>query len=592
MTIRRQLTRLVAATVLPGGIAAALLIGYSYEREVTMSEQRTMQTARALMQVVDRELAGARAALQVLAGSDHLASGDLAAFHRQARDVIADMPGDLIALADESGQIILVTARPYGTVLPKPQPSAVAQVRRVFETGRPVVSDLIDGAVSGRKIVSVAVPVRRNGTVVYYLSMRFSPERLREVLVRQKLPPGWVASIFDKQGVIVARTHDQDTYVGQKGAPKLMERISQVRQGRLETDTLEGTPVVAVFTRSEISDWSVAIGIPRASLSGYLSTPVAWSVFGTMMLMVLGVTLSHKVASQIGEAIRGLLAPAAALGRGEPVIVPRFRLVEAEEVGRELHRAAKILHDRERVLAVVCHDLRSPLNGLILNAAIAAQLASQLPGGETVRSRVAVLTDTARRMSGMVDDLLSIATSTSGGRGMLRLASINAASVLAQAVEQARPLFEKKGIELEIDVNGTLPEIRVDPDRILRVFTNLLDNALKFTERHGHVVLRAERQLDRVQFCVANSGPALSAEERDQMFEPFWQARQEDSRGTGLGMSICRSIIEAHGGTIKALPEPGMRVSTCFWLPLPVPTETAVAEAHATVDGRFDRQGA
>ena len=123
MTIQRELVRLVAATVLPAGIAAELLIAYSYERQRTIIEQRTLETARALMQAVDRELAGGRAALQALARSHHLATGDLAAFHRQAGEVIADMPGDLFALADSSGQIIVNTARPVGAALPKPHPS-------------------------------------------------------------------------------------------------------------------------------------------------------------------------------------------------------------------------------------------------------------------------------------------------------------------------------------------------------------------------------------------------------------------------------------------------------------------------------------
>jgi len=105
---------------------------------------------------------------------------------------------------------------------------------------------------------------------------------------------------------------------------------------------------------------------------------------------------------------------------------------------------------------------------------------------------------------------------------------------------------------------------------VLRVFANLLDNALKFTDRPGCVVLRAEADPARVRFCVAKSGTALSAAELKRMFQPFWQAGQEDRRGSGLGLSICRSIIEAHGGTIWAEPEPGKRVRICFAVPLPV----------------------
>jgi signal transduction histidine kinase len=76
------------------------------------------------------------------------------------------------------------------------------------------------------------------------------------------------------------------------------------------------------------------------------------------------------------------------------------------------------------------------------------------------------------------------------------------------------------------------------------------------------------------------------------MFEPFWQSGHTDSRGAGLGMSICRSIIEAHGGTIQALPEPGKRVSICIWLPLAIPAGPDVAKTNAAVDGALNQQEA
>ena len=104
MTIQRQLVRLVAVSVIPAAIAAALLIGYSYDRHRALVEDRTLDVARALAQAVDRELARNQAALLVLATSPYLTSGDLAAFHLQAQDAIRDLPGDNFVLSDASGQ--------------------------------------------------------------------------------------------------------------------------------------------------------------------------------------------------------------------------------------------------------------------------------------------------------------------------------------------------------------------------------------------------------------------------------------------------------------------------------------------------------
>jgi signal transduction histidine kinase len=567
VTIRRQLVRLVAASVMPAALCTSLLIVYGYDRQRELVEDRTLDVARALAQTVDRELARYQAAMMALATSPHLASSDLAAFHRQARQAMRDLEGDVFVLSDASGQQLVNTQRPFGE--PLPLRGGLSQVRRVFETGKPAISDLFLDPAARRPVVAIDVPVRlKDEQVAYALAMAVFPERLGEVLSYQKIQPDWVVSIFDSRGTIVARNRAAEKFIGQKGAPALVERMAQVAEGRVETHELEGIPVMAVFSRSAMSQWSVAIGIPRSSMNTALWKPIGWIIGGAFLLFAAGMVMAQRLGSRIAGSIRGLIPPAAALGRGDPVVVPPLHLREADEVGRELVSASERLHDRERTLALVSHDLRSPLNGMMMGAAAIERMAGRLPGGERIGVLAASHIETTRRMAGMVDDLLAIAVATSGGRSLLKIAPVSAASLLERAAGAARPLFADQGIELEVEALGELPEIRVDSDRLLRVFANLLDNALKFTDRQGRVVLRAWADSDGMHFYVANSGPALSAAELDSMFKPFWQAGQGDRRGAGLGMSICRSIVEAHGGRIWAEPDGGMRVRIGFTLPL------------------------
>ena len=570
MTIRRELTRLAIASVLPATLAAGLLIAHTYQRQVANIEQSTLETAQALAQTVDGVLASGRTALQALATSPYLASGDLAAFDRQAREALRDQLGNNFVVSDASGQQLINTLRPFGEALPRHgNPS---QLRQVFETGQPAVSDLYMGAVARRPLIAIDVPVRRGDEVIFDLSMGFFPDRLGEVLSRQSLPPGWVGAIFDSHGTIVARTHDADRYIGKKGAPALVQRMAQVPEGFVETDTLEGVPVVAVFSRSAESNWSVAIGIPRAELARELWTPLLWIIAGAVVLLAAGIGLAQVLGARIAASIRSLVPPAVALGRGEKVTVPPLRLEEADEVGRALMRASTILHNREEILAIVAHDLRNPLSVLMLDASTATRRSEKLPGSEPVREMLASIKETARRMSGMVDDLLAVSVSTIGEQSMLKISPVSATSLLARAADSVRPLFLREGIELKTETMDALPDIEVDQDRVLRVFINLLDNALKFTPRPGHVVLRAEKAAPGVmRFSISNSGPAVAADELEKMFQPFWQAREEGRRGVGLGLSISRSIIETHGGRIWAQPEPGMRVRICFELPLTTP---------------------
>lgn len=231
---------------------------------------------------------------------------------------------------------------------------------------------------------------------------------------------------------------------------------------------------------------------------------------------------------------------------------------------QEQLRAA--VRDREEMLAVVAHDLRNPLGAVMMSAEVVEQMVQKTLGADAIRRAVSSIIETTRGMATLVDDLLAIAVD-GPGRSMLKIEPVNAHELLSKAAAAAEPRFARAGIELEATATSELPALPLDANRILRVFANLLDNALKFTEAHGQTVLRAETVTGAVRFCVGNSGPALGPQELEKMFQPFWQAGRQDRRGAGLGLAICRAIIEAHGGSIWAEPAPGMRVRICLLLP-------------------------
>src|SRR6185369_262631 len=118
--------------------------------------------------------------------------------------------------------------------------------------------------------VAVGVPVRRDGKIRYSLNGEVDPGKLSSLLRDQRLPPGWIGGVLDSQGTIVARTRDAERLVGQKGSPELVQRIKQVREDVLESRTVEGIAVLTVFSRSPISNWTVAIGIPQRELTTHL----------------------------------------------------------------------------------------------------------------------------------------------------------------------------------------------------------------------------------------------------------------------------------------------------------------------------------
>lgn len=238
------------------------------------------------------------------------------------------------------------------------------------------------------------------------------------------------------------------------------------------------------------------------------------------------------------------------------------------------------VRDREHILAVVAHDLRSPLNSISTRAALLRKKAASMPDAQECVAAASSILQYSHRMAGLVDDLLAISVVASGGT-MLRPEPVSAAELLAMAAEQSAPALDEAGLALDVQHEGDLPFIHADINRMMRVFANLLDNAVKFTEPGGRVLLRAEVAPGAVLFSVANTGPAVPAANLERLFEPFWQAGREDRRGAGLGLSICRSIIEAHGGTVWTESAPGMRLKIVFLLPRGRPSVTSLGQERA-----------
>lgn len=284
--IRRRILVIVAASLIPALLLAMLIIGYDYYQHERARELRdSLATARAMAANVDAELYGVTSVLYALGTSPFLAADNFAAFHAQATAVLKDQRFSNIALLDAELRQKLNTFRPYGT--PLPTQGTPDSLKRVFSSGEPVVTDLFTGPVFKQPLVAVGVPIRRDGAVRYLLGAALTPERLSSILSQQQLPPDWIGAIFDSSGTIVARTHEAARFVGQRGNPEVLRQLARAREGTFQGPTLEGIPVVRVFSHAPASGWTVSIGIPVA----YFNTQLAYSlgrlfVVGFMMLIV------------------------------------------------------------------------------------------------------------------------------------------------------------------------------------------------------------------------------------------------------------------------------------------------------------------
>ena len=241
----------------------------------------------------------------------------------------------------------------------------------------------------------------------------------------------------------------------------------------------------------------------------------------------------------------------------------------------ELKRADEIRRD---FVANVSHELRTPLS--ILRGYIETMLDDpKMPRAECARI-LEVMNQHSKRLGLLANDLLTLAQLESG-KSTLELSDIDLLRFFNDLVRDWNKKFATKKLKALVDVADDCPSVRADEGRLREVFDNLLDNAVKYSNKNGEIRLAAERRGDSVALSVSDQGIGISGEDIPRIFERFYRADKARSRelgGTGLGLSIVKHIAQLHGGSVEAESEPGngatIRVSLANVSPARTVTES------------------
>ena len=236
------------------------------------------------------------------------------------------------------------------------------------------------------------------------------------------------------------------------------------------------------------------------------------------------------------------------------------RAALAIENARLYEAAVQASRAREASLGTVAHDLRTPLNAI----GLMAQVLARRDGGS---EEVATIRSALARADRLVADLLTTAQIEAGA---LRIdaAPVDLADVASEVVRLHRPSAAEKKIELDARLAPRLPPARADRHRLAQALSNLVGNAIKFTPSGGTVVVGVEPGDGALAVSVVDSGPGIAPEVVAHVFDRFWQATNGRLGGVGLGLSIAKAIVEAHGGHIWVETEPGRGAAFRFTLPL------------------------
>jgi PAS domain S-box-containing protein len=218
---------------------------------------------------------------------------------------------------------------------------------------------------------------------------------------------------------------------------------------------------------------------------------------------------------------------------------------------------------RDEVLAVVSHDLRSPIGTIVA----AVELMSDVPmSSEKLEEHLEIIGRAAHRSNRLIQDLLDVAT-IEAGRLSVRTSSVDFAQLVEELCSQMRFGADVEGVDLTVNAPAELSAVEADHDRIHQVMSNLIGNALKFTPSGGQVTVTAEEAPGGVSVTVSDTGPGIDPEMKQHLFDRFWRGHTTNLRGAGLGLAIVKGILEAHGTGVDVETEIGRGSAFSFTLP-------------------------
>lgn len=401
-------------------------------------------------------------------------------------------------------------------------------------------------------------------------------------------------------GITITRNKETKRMTGRPVVKELLESIKKQSSGRIRNISREGISLYSVFTRTERTGWNVAIGVPDVEIETparravYFSAMALLLVFGIAALTVL--FLARRLTNGFNEAVEA----AKALGKGQIPQPKASKVVEAEILQSALHDAGVSLEqenrsrnilkqERERLLAsaeearqlaedqnkakdeflaMLAHELRNPLAPI---SAAADILKIAGPNAQLVQQSSDIITRQVGHMTHLIDDLLDVSRVT---RGLVELEKekLDIKSVVSHAIEQARPIVEARGHELNLRMDAAQACVKGDETRLVQVITNLLNNAAKYTPQGGRITLTVEVHDAHVAIAVNDNGIGIEPTLLPHVFELFRQAERTPDRsqgGLGLGLALVKSIMALHDGRAEAYSE-GLGKGSTFTLTLPL----------------------
>jgi signal transduction histidine kinase len=592
---RRGLGRKITLFFLITGLLPLLILGLSFLTYVKQSlnnmvSENLLALTKQVGTEIDRSIFNAYMNIKTLAASPGIRSNftdadEKLAEMRRVQDFYKVFED--ITLIDLTGNVITSTTYNY-----RGSWNSKSWYRKARE-GRAVVSN-VHIILNPKKFIFVttAPVLNKAGRVQAVVAGQVNMGKIWDITDRVRVGRTGFMFMINKEGVIIAYP-DKEKIFDKLSPDTLRQHVLHNPQGTL--DFTGGQKVERICAYSSLKgyldfpgkEWKVGIcqrtdeaydiikrthwQLQIATLAGLLaiiltSILLTWSITKPIKALVMGTeevargNLNYlaevKGDDEIGQLGQSFNRMTQDLKRSREEIKGHSKTLEDKVRERtiELEAANARLKELDQIktnfLSTVSHELRTPLTSIKAFSEILLDNAGE--DMETQTKFLNIINEESDRLARLIDDLLDLSRIESG-RQVWRMGYHHIEGVIDESVAAMSSLAEKKGLVIDKKVQEGLPEIYGDRDKLDQVVTNLLGNAIKFTDNDGLITVSAAVSEDRVRVAVADNGIGIPEDELDKVFMKFHQVDSSATRkkgGTGLGLAICKEIIEHHGGKI------------------------------------------
>jgi len=589
MKLRSRLALMALLVLVPLLIFSALAAKRLSDGTRENAIRAIKETANATALIVDRELQGVLSAVQVLARSPLLLDEKFAQFYDQAKATASGSSGWLIVYAPDGTQV-LNTRLPYGApLLTRPSPD---ELQHIIAAGRVHISGMVWSRALKKHMIFIDVPVTTRSGRSYVLSQAVYAEHFALAFKERDIPASWLVGIFDRNGMTIERSIRPKEFVGKPANPDTLRAIQSDADAILKHTIRGGIEVYDVITHSDISGWAIAVGVPVDEIDRQVREAVYIAAGG----LLLAVSAALIGAAVVGRRLAGSIETAATasemLGKSEELpsmnpsgtreidnlqdaIVSAAKKLQAAEARnaelleseRTARQAAEIENRRkDEFLAMLGHELRNPLSAI--TSAISL-LRLRVGDDPAIRRPADVIHRQSEQLRSLLNDLLELSR-VIYGKVQLELQPTDLGTLIGDSIQT---MMDSARLSKHIfSVRTTSVPVNVDRTRMEQIFSNLIDNAVKYTDEGGAIQVVVTIQDRMAVLRVADTGVGIGPELLPYVFDIFVQGDNTLARtkgGMGIGLSLIHKLVTLHGGTVTAQSD-GAGQGSVFEVRLPL----------------------